>query len=490
MKTPVTSNLLLEQIVARQAGSAYSAPLLNQGVAFANGFHVYIDLDVRLPLSAAEDDQTASKYLQILAKFAAIGEGAAQLAQAQLLEVQGARLHFLIEDAGAVPSRTAWERLLTLSEAVIMAAYEEIEPMAGKDWHGCRAAADYSPAALLFSTVGGGSLVSLGVAANRPAKRLGQVPQVGAGCLAVPDALAPESLIGAVVRGWREINLREMAAATQPFVRKSLRDSLRRYVRERRAVDFQFGNMDRQFFEQLTSNQQFQPVRVQGFCFRADLDGFTKQVADAFAKGPQAVHELVERFRRLLEFPEHFAQKLNARTILLPWAGDCATVLLLPTYGDSFIQMRANLPVSAAIAWHRAFIAEKRYGEAAGTARWSLGLAAGDGDEGNNGHMVFADLTAAGRRFRIVAGWAAQRSLSAQQYDDVKGGDTVITQVDRKHLWAVHAKAFEDLGSLYARASISALVEQQEERDRRSRITAPVASSVAATIPASRPYYE
>jgi len=117
-------------------------------------------------LAAAETDPKALRYLGILQDLAAIADGCAQETGATLLEIQEGRIHFLIECErfDAVALGPAFRALHRHDPSV----HDIIRPkawMLGRLPHG----ADHGLAVILFSDCGGGSAISLGNAANRPA---------------------------------------------------------------------------------------------------------------------------------------------------------------------------------------------------------------------------------------------------------------------------------------------------------------------------------
>lgn len=488
----------LDQLTARAL--KFSAPTLldesgsefSREAALAVGFHVYCDVHLTLPLAAAQTDESAQQYVDVLAEYARIAESAAVVARARLLEVQGERIHLLVEDVpnGKKPTPEAWGRLFALSHALVKLCYERVAPLAGEHWKGCCIAADFGQAVILFSPCGGGSLVSLGNAANRPAKRLAQFPAVPAGHLAIPSEFLPAEK-RPIVRNWIELDVRSGPQVLRDVVAADISEPMRRYVvnATSRAQRMVMGATDTRYFEQLGSGAAVEPVRVQGFCFRADLDGFSKQVQQAFELGPEAIRALVDRFQSVLDFPNEFAKRVNARVIPLPWAGDCATVLLLPAYPESFPQTQDYLPVQASRIWHKSFEGERRFHDSVGQARWTLGMAAGDADEGHSGHMLLANLPAAGRRFRVAAGWAVRRSTDGCQFDGVSGGDTVLTRVDRNHLKDSYAEHFKDLGTEFSRARSEALERQAESATNAGGVTLGSKSSSGLYVPPPRPYY-
>lgn len=451
------------------------------------GFHLYVDITLNLALSAAEEDAAAQKYLDILQEYAAIASRAVDVTRARLLEVQGERLHFLVEANGTADSAAA-KQLLTLAYSVVNVAYERLEPMAGSHWAGCKAAAFFGPALVLLSEVGGGSVVSLGRAANEPAKRLSMVDGVTAAHLAVPANMLPSYFGSEASTQWMEINLRTPSEGLLRFVENEKRASMADQAFYRGIAKAKLASANADFFTSLSSNKRLTPVKVQGFCLKADLDGFSKQVEEAFSKGQPGLIALVNRFREILRLPEEFAKSINARTIILPWAGDCATVLVLPNVGESFSFARSRLPATAALTWHELPAKTRQFSQSMGASKWTLGLAAGDDKEGNEGRMLFVELSAQGHFYRVAAGWSVRRADDGYQAPGLRGDDTVITDRDHIHLTETNKRAFNELTSRFRRATLPALQKARDEAVSNATPHIVTSSSLGLGLPAPRPY--
>lgn len=453
------------------------------------GHHLYVDITLNLALSAAEKDGDAQRYLDILQEYAAIASRAVDVTGARLLEVQGERLHFLVE-AHSEHDLDAAKRLLTLAYSVVNVAYDRLEPMAATNWAGCKAAACFGPAIILLSEVGGGSAVSLGRAANEPAKRLSEIGGVTAGYLAIPGAALPHFFGPNVGNSWQEINLRTPSEALLRFVENEKRASLNDQQFYEGISRVKVESASEAFFDSLNKDMRLAPVKVQGLCLKADLDGFSKQVDEAFAKGPQAIVELVARFRTLLKLPQLFAQSINARTILLPWAGDCATILVIPQSNETFARASTRLPVTSALTWHELPGKAPEIQLSMGTAKWTLGIAAGDAVEGNDGNMLVAELSARGRHYRVAAGWAVRRADDAYQAADLRGDDSVITDRDHLRLIESYRKAFNQLTSRFLRASLGALQKARSDAIANATPNIITSSSVGFALPSPRPHFK
>jgi hypothetical protein len=476
------------------------------GVRFddVTGFHIYGDVALKLRLAAAEDPQNADKYLDILEEYAGIAEACSSEAGAALLEVQGERLHFLLPAPDA--NEASIKQLVQFSIALTQTVYDRLASKAGTDWNGFTLAADHGRAIVIATGRNGDdSVVSLGDPANTPAKRLARMPAVKAGHLALPSRISGKSrllLSGAAYRDdavWIEINVKEPPLYLHSAVDVSLRNRMNELasgianeVRERRrTVKFATTN-------DLAGDATIDdPIAIQAIVLRADLDGFTKQVRQAFLAGTeQAIRTLIERFLLIMEFPEHFASRINRRVISLPWAGDCATQILLLKPDENYESIRKTLPATASIDWqdgngqYEERMTQIRHAMA-GT-RWSVGVAGGDNDEGSSGRLLVANLQTAFRKFRVAAGWNVRRSLDAQQADNVVADDTVLPLVDYRGLNTDYQKAFSELpgSSIFRRATLPALKKARQSQVMGAVQQRPIVmpNIVSGIIPISRPH--
>lgn len=491
----VSSSELLAKVRSKRTLDEFvAAPSTLPLVAPTTGFHVYADITLNLNLAAAEDTAAADRYIRVLREYANIASVAAQISGASLLEVQGERLHFLIEEAvsQSLPSAEGWAQLLALAHTIVELAYERIEPLAKDDWRGCKVAADYGRAILLTSTCGGGSVVSLGPAANNPAKKLNWGGGVRAEHLAFPGRLGSTLPHGDVERGWRQINVRTPSQELRNRFNIDLTQSVRQRLADKPAshnIAFSVQRNVQQLFQALEKNSLAQPYQVQAFCFRADLDGFSKQVEGAFEEGPIAILELAYRFSAILDCPKKFAESINARVIELPWAGDCATVLLVPSEGESFNSARSYMPAQAACKWHEELSTYIGRSSRTPSLKWVVGVAAGDESEGSDGQMLVEELVADGRRFRVIAGWPARRSNDAYQSENTLAGYTVLTKIDLRHLAPAIAEKFHELNADFSYARRNDLGVGIMARSDEANVTNLVGSKSVLTLPKPKPYH-
>lgn len=393
-------------------------------------------------------------------------------------------------------SRDAIGKVFAFAISFTQTVYAKIKPKAGNDWNGFAMAVDFGPAVILGSDCGGGSLISLGTAANRPAKRLGRGVSSGH-CAIHRDVLKNYFSINGN-GDWVEINVYEPKEAIAAFANPALTEKM--YSLAKTIVETQrsFGGIafaKAQDFGDSATCKVDSPVRVRGVFMRSDLDGFSKQVDEAFAAGQQAIIILIQRFRAILSYPRQFAISFGRPSVELPWAGDCSPLILMPRGNEPITDARKFLPVTAALHWHGQQEAQDslkvRWADRLGKAKWVVGVACGDDEEGSDGVILVANLEAAGRRFRVAAGWGVKRALDAQEADGAKAEDTVLPKVDFSNLDPGYQKSFSALDSRFMKSPYQKL--KQADADRRKNVTkAPSFSipKVAAAIPAARPHWD
>ena len=450
------------------------------------GFHAYADLRLNLDLAAAEDSQQAMKCVDLLEDFTAISDRCARLVGARVLEVQGDRIHFVLPARDPIADLG---KLLLFSSALTQTVYQEIKPAAGDDWQGFSMAADHGQTVLIPSSYGGGSLVSLGIAANQPAKKLGV--GVDSGHLALPSRIG-KLLPGAKVSGdWVQVDVNTPVTATKAFFDENLTAGMRKAARG--VLDERVRREARSFARAMSAQISFSstPLKIRGMCLRADLDGFSKAVEDAFKNNK--VQELVHQFTDIMEYPLEFKDKLGRNLIELPWAGDCCTIMIQTRFGETVEEMRAILPIEAGRCWHEIAYENgggKRWRSSLGSAKWAVGFACGDRDEGGDGNAIIAEFPAAGRSFRVVVGWCSRRAKDAQETSGIKGDDVVVPIVDYQNLEEIFKPLFELASSNYRYSSYAKL------KNAKNYATKPLAScttkhvtGVVAALPRPNPYW-
>jgi len=134
------------------------------------GFHVYGEMRFHEALSAPENLKDSERCLRAIYAATILGEECVKTEGGELLEAQGEKLHFLIPAATADGASRG--KVVRFAAAFTQAVYKIVREIAGEGWGGFSMAAEHGLSIIL--TTESGSVISLGPAANNPAKRLSQ----------------------------------------------------------------------------------------------------------------------------------------------------------------------------------------------------------------------------------------------------------------------------------------------------------------------------
>lgn len=472
-------------------------------IADATGFHLYGDLHVTLELSAATEQDKANLFLEILEDYARIASDFTLGNPGVLIfEIQGERIHLFLNRED-VTQRTLSE-LLAFSSYFTNAVYTIVKPKIERYWDGFCMAADFGRAIILSTGRDGeDSLISLGNAANDPAKRLARTPQVRSGCLALKAEIAKHS--GEIwnigqrysVGEWVEINVKDRSLQESEIFEKGL---LTRAIQNSRTGLTQ---PDRRRVVRLVKGVETvttdtatvdNPTSVQAFLMRADLDGFTLRVEAAFAEGTEnAIRRLVLEFLQIMKVPDAFESYLGRPLIRLPWAGDCYCAIFLPKDYENYTAARRYLPATLSLRYLDPdgtvnATREKELASVASRYGWSLGIAGGDD---SNGRLLVANIQTGHRRFLVVAGWGARRSLDAQNATGLRKREVAIHDEDYSELHPNYQQAFDrwEYGPTAYRKATAASLKRAEDSQLSLKQVHILPRRPEIIVPASRPYY-
>jgi hypothetical protein len=446
-------------------------------LASEEGFHIYAEFDLNLKISAAEDDSGAQTFLNIVEDLAHGAVAVAGSTNIRLVEVQSDKLHFFQPSSGDIEQDQ--EHLIRFATTFSTWVQNHLVPKSENAWEAFRMAADFGPTIFLNSIEqDANSIVSLSVAANRPAKRLSKVSSWHLDYNARPESL-----------DWVTVSLQSDMEKRAHFFDSALNEKLassmeREVVEASRRAGIKYASA-REFFESMEMGTVDAPMRLTAFVLRADLDGFTREVASAFSRGNEAVLELASRFRRHMLETEDLRSELSKegfRNISMPWAGDCATSLFFAPDQFTYEESRLSLPFDVALKWHLHF------DESFSDAKWAVGLAGGGEAEGD-GVVLLADITPDGRRFKIVAGWGVRRSLDAQQHNGLNGTETCIPNADYQSLDSPFQPPFKQDGT-YWKATLKGMKRAKESHTDSLAAAAPnIIVKGKEEFPSPKPYH-
>jgi hypothetical protein len=411
-----------------------------EGYAWTNGIHIYCELRPVERLQVADSDQSARLFLKTIERYTHTGLVAAALFRIELLELQGTVLHF--HKDGPLERRTIMDAL-KFSFIFTQVLYETMADDLGDDWHGFAVCMDHGNSLIVrHGRYSNCSAISLGPAANRPAKRLlyGRTP---AGHAEIPGEWLPRIANAKTQDGWHAINLRDHERL--PYGReledRQIEDQLRQLIALHRSAPFDAPlTVQANEWVDRSGACPDRPLRTQAFCMRADLDGFSPLVASAFSRGQEAVEMVARAFVKVMEFGDVFEQQ-HKGSIRLPWAGDCATFLIPPTIDIEAFRGRDWIgPVEQ---W-QSFGADtqekrrQRWGDMFSNLGWAVGMTYAD-----DGRCLVAPIQANGRKFLTAVGAPLWAALDAQNLG--KGGDTIIHSTDYAALYPQVCSLFDKI---------------------------------------------
>lgn len=461
----------LTQLENRQ--TRYGTPYTN-----TKGYHFYGHLDLSLRLSAAEDDRPAKKYLEILQAFTTVAERAGKEFDLVIFEVQGERIHLFLETEDGPGQR---QNIIDFARVWNAGVNEVVKPKAGTDFKSFSMAADFGSTLVVLSSGEDESIVSLGNAANRPAKHLSrwQGPRNGHLKLNVAS-LRPDGENADAV--WEDHDVSEVP----PSVARGLTKALLNRVTE--SIDTTVSNYMELSAKELApvSDVPVQsPLKKQGFAFRADYDGFSARVQAAMAAPEQAQQALVDEFAQIMrQVPQDFANGIKGTVTIFPWAGDCANLFIEAEVDYETAQ--TSLPARAAHTWHKNAKSYKGLRPSEGPHKWAVGVLGGE-----DGATLVARVQTEHRHFPVAAGWGWGRSIDAYQASGVGAEDTVISLEDRKALDDQYAEPFKELDTRFEKAGYEALdkaVRGTGKTEPRSEPAPFYIGSKKEELPAQRPH--
>lgn len=478
-----TRRVGLSEILHSDLPIAESFSSITPDTLFADvyGFHIYGRLGIDLRLSAAEDDKSANRQLRILEAYTEIVDHAASTWGVNILEVQGEIIHCFLPCVNA--DQAALWRTVGFTAAVTQEVYRIIPRLAGGSFEGYKSAADHGRS-IIVGLDDKISVVSLGPCANAPAKRLPSSDLPAAHLNLRREHW--NTLSGESERtDWVSINVLnpilmiQTRLAAMPESR-TLENFTASRIWEFREKDETPIHLTSQAYNFSTGGV---PVRLKGFFFRADQDGFSKRVENAFSTGSdRSIAELVADFCGTVQHSKAFNESPGWSCLRLPWAGDCANMILLPRNGQSYEAMSEKISFSGPKTWHELWTEnDKKVG-------WAVGIAGGNGAEGNDGVVLVSTLKAANRTFPIAAGWSVRRSQDAYQTDGVRAEDTVVPIVDKKRLDSVYQEAFRPLDTRFERATLKRMQNAEKAKSIKLMDKKPIYIAPSVVIPQPRPF--
>lgn len=371
-------------------------------------WHVYVKLDIDNQFEAATNKTDARRFLTSVGRAAETCDRVSASYNGLLVEAQGSTIHIILPSSCHATEVIKCCGQINLALKSIFSQSQVV-----KSW---RMSGDYGMTIVVEGEGihGDSSFVSLGNAANRPAKYL-------------YSQLFNFSEEGRTLKKFH-LALRQGAEETNQIVNldslylvEEIQKSASFSIIERSDLSVQVSGISPLFENQNFIKKQARantdvdsatnddPDQFYGWVMRSDLDGFTKAV-EKHRDSPNELARLAGEFRELMRVAREFADRHTESLVQLPWAGDNFTAVAAYNTKESFdraiIDRLINLSLDFDDAMHDEAVL-------AGFEGWGHGIAGGHVANASNGNVYIGAIEIPGRRFLLAAGVGVGRSTQA-----------------------------------------------------------------------------
>ena len=210
------------------------------------------------------------------------------------------------------------------------------------------------------------------------------------------------------------------------------------------------------------------PVPIEGFFFRVDMDGFTNKIKAAFAKGREAVKNVVIEFMGYMDAANAWQVSTDMKVSAFPWAGDCFNALVLPS-GDKgwiggFEMSRKAQPLKIVSEWE-CQISAKHKG-----SQWAYTV--------SGGNIYQFEVETRNRKFKLAVGRPAGLTLAAIHFNNNPSGSVVMHNRDVEKLDSETQKSFNNFPN--GRHPNFKFLDEDNRKSLGRRVIAAVASKATA----------
>lgn len=419
--------------------------------AFVEGWHFYAYLDIPASQEECNDTDEERSIAQLYHEYTQAAKRVVSVFgdKSELLEHQGSLLHFHLQfGAKETNPILAFGHLLAtfVTDNVMKHARKDLRFSMAAECGTCCILRVPSP----LHEEASYSRVSLGPCANNPAKKLLGSEDVGAWKLAYRSSENDN---------WHPVDC------------KADEDS-RRLIRESKfgqpVINSKFSSAETPVqagVDPIENVPYYHAKRVPGYVFRADLDGFTRKVHDAFANGDvDTASSMAEAFISFMEEVNDWQlrPKTDVQFITCPWAGDCCTMVVgFTDKNGNFDMGEAKRQISAypikLIGQWEAELASHHKEDGLGAWTYSMAL----------GHTRIFTEVVDDTPYRLTVGWPSSVSHEGVNVADTDKGDLIMHKDDVKQMSSAAQNGFRNLTAKFRR---------QDEDTRQKTIKASVAA--------------
>lgn len=431
-------------------------------------FHLYVKMDLPHSLECATSAKDARAFLRAVTRAALVADTVAREFSGLLVEVQGSMLHLALASSSDDDERI--KEVLAALHHGFARAFSSDRPSAVTSW---RMAVDSGWTMIVAGRGihGDESMVSLGDAANRPAKYLYAE-------LSLSEEQRRTKAFYAAIRDprtgeWHHVRLPEHRCP--PRLEKTAEAVLLEDI----DLDFDMfgGPLLKRASSAVESAAELSsddPSAFFGWIMRADLDGFTSRVA-ACKEKPHELESLAEDFRNLMDTAASFASRHSAAMVQLPWAGDNFTAAMVFPTKAAYDESCERGPVDIVLDF------EKEMQDATKAAHlqgWAYSVAGGDVHGNALGNLFFGSAKVSEKRHLIGSGQGVGRS--SQGFVDIAPElrDVIFFKQDYRRLAHLYRAAFQSteksdgaISALYKRAHADELKKVRVACDTKAQKT-------------------
>lgn len=447
--------------------------------------HVYIKLDFKPQYENARTAEDAGGFLRSVARAGITAHRLAEQYGGVLMEVQGSLLHV------AMPPGAPGVRSGVSFAGDLHKAYSRVFDDRSSRVEGWRMTIDTGRTLVVAGTGvhGDESWVSLGSAANHPAKYLYAQLE-----LPEQDRDLKRFYVGerdASTGRWRTSALQSLSSVRTRDAEAIAEETRREVVQVRsysmrEAVGEALGRV-----APVGTPTAEQPSVYFGWVMRADLDGFTKRV-DACIHDDVKLRDLASEFYTIMNEAARFTALHRESLVQLPWAGDNFTAAAVFPNLPGYEQAAPRRLIELSLDFEKEMDGTAKV---SGFGGWAHGVAGGEVHGNSRGNVFIGSVEVRGRRFLVGAGEGFGRS--AQAFGDInpKAGDLVLYEPDWQRLDGSYQKVFSEKAvtrrfqnsTLFRSARVEALRKARAWKEAAPAAVKVTVPTSVITVP-TRPY--
>ncbi len=451
-----------------------------QGMWEGNGWHFYSMLKIRWDKMTAENRSDVKRMVSVYTNYNRSAVAAAEIIayrnriKCEVLEHQGNVIHFFFPDMGPKYAFVVHEfgKILNhLVEVHVRKYYDD----AVTQFH---MASQFGRSVLLRvqsiePSDSADSTVSLGPCANSPAKQMGE------SCEGNPRPLWWR--LNDEAR-WECENCSDFVDVESSWFKTMLSDRFGAHFFNGQPV----ASCDAMSLCSLKSatnvpestTKNLQPI--QGFFFRADMDGFTNKIKSAFEHGRIAIKKVVDEFVGYMKKANNWEGASDMAVSAFPWAGDCFNALVLPAdagrgWPGGFDMSRKAQPLAIVTEWEDSV--STRWND----SNWAYTVSGGD--------VYKFNVRTRDRTFKLAVGRPTGLTMAAIHFTNIDPGAVVMHKDDVEALVDSMRKKFVDFD--HGRHPNFKWLSQEERKCIKKRAISEVASMADACdgYQKSKPWY-